>query len=91
LDKVLGGRHNKDACEAQNDVSYGPRPASLFSDTTLKSCSDLSPKCFENMRRPAARLSCAAQSGSDLELKDDDDDDLDAYDEDGDDAAELTE
>lgn len=68
LNRILGGRRNKDACEAQNDDNYSPRPASLFADTTLKACSDLLPKCFDNMRRPAPRLSCSSQ-GLDLELE----------------------
>ncbi len=75
-DRVLGGRDDKTACEAQNDKKFTDRPVSLFAGTTLKACSELSPKCFDGMRRPAGKLTCTAQSGSDLELGDDDEFDV---------------
>jgi len=76
LDRVLGGRDDKNACEDQNDKKFTDRPASLFSDRTLKACSELSPKCFDGMRRPAAKVTCSAQAGTDLELGDDDEFDV---------------
>ena len=78
-DRHLGGRPNKDECEKENQVSVGPRPQSLFADKTLKACTDLKSKCFDDIRRPSAKLTCAAQSGIDVELDGaDHDDDSDA-------------
>lgn len=76
FDRVLGGRDNKDSCEDENSVVVGPRPLSLFSDKTMKACSDMLPKCFENMRGPAAQLTCpyTSQSRSDVQLDSSDDD-----------------
>jgi hypothetical protein len=63
-DRNTGGKENKFDCIHDNIISVKKRPESLFADKTMKACTQLKNKCFDDMQGPMSKRFCPAKSPS---------------------------